>query len=371
MKFIVLQKNLSKALSKVNRLTTSKTTLPILNNVLIEAKKGTLELSTTNLEIGIISQIGVKVEKEGKITLPCQILTNFIDLIGEETIEVELIENNEVTFKSKNIFTKIKGISAEEFPIIPQIEKENCFKIKAEILKNALDKVIFAISPTETRTEISGVLFSFNSPENGFLTLVGTDSYRLAEKVVKLAESNFNEKLSLIVPVKTLQELSRLLEKEELVEIYPSENQILFVYESTELISRVISGEYPDYKQIIPQSFITKVTLEKEPFLKAIKTVSLFSKTGINDINLKFEAKNNKTIISSLNNQIGQSEVILETEIKGDDNEIIFNYRYLLDGLINISGEEVNLNIINDSTPAVLSSPEDKQYLYLVMPIKK
>ncbi|MGB9609306.1 MAG: DNA polymerase III subunit beta, partial [Minisyncoccia bacterium] len=238
MKFIVLQKNLAKSLSQISRIATSKTTLPILNNVLIEAEKNLLKLSTTNLEIGITSQIRAKIEKEGKITLPCQILTNFIDLIDEELIEVEL-EDSEVNFKSKNSFTKIKGISAEEFPIIPQIEKENCFKIKADILKTALDKVIFAVSPAETRIEISGVLFSFNSPEENFLTLVGTDSYRLAEKVVKLTDSNFKEKLNLIIPIKALQEFSRLPEEEKIVEIYSSENQILFVYESTELISRV------------------------------------------------------------------------------------------------------------------------------------
>ncbi|MGC9048726.1 MAG: DNA polymerase III subunit beta [Patescibacteria group bacterium] len=370
MKFIVLQKNLAKSLSQISRIATSKTTLPILNNVLIEAEKNLLKLSTTNLEIGITSQIRAKIEKEGKITLPCQILTNFIDLIDEELIEVEL-EDSEVNFKSKNSFTKIKGISAEEFPIIPQIEKENCFKIKADILKTALDKVIFAVSPAETRIEISGVLFSFNSPEENFLTLVGTDSYRLAEKVVKLTDSNFKEKLNLIIPIKALQEFSRLPEEEKIVEIYSSENQILFVYESTELISRVINGEYPDYKQIIPSSFTTKIILEKESFLKAIKTVSLFSRTGINDVNLKFEAKNNKTIVSSLNTQLGQSEIRLESEIRGADNEIIFNYRYLLDGLLNISGDEVNLNIVNDRAPAVLSSPQDKEYIYLIMPIKK
>lgn len=370
MKLVILPDKLAEVLSQISRISTGKTSLPILNNVLLEAEKGILKLSTTNLEIAITTQIRAKVEKEGKITLPCQILTNFINLVEKEPLEIEL-QNNEVNFKSKNSFTKIKGISAEEFPIIPEIEKENYFKIKVEILKTALDKTIFAISPTETRTEISGLLFAFNSPEEGYLTLAGTDSYRLAEKIVKLEDLNFKKATNFIVPVKTLQELSRLLDKEGIVEIYISESQILFVYETFSLISRIISGEYPNYKQIIPQSFTTRSTLEKESFLKAVKTVSLFAKTGINDINLKFEAKNDKIIVSSLNNQIGQSEIILKGEVKGDDNEIIFNYRYLLDGLLNISGEEVNLNIVNDSSPAVIASTEDKDYLYLVMPIKK
>lgn len=370
MKLTVLQENLSKSLSQVNRLTTSKTTLPILNNVLVEAEQGSLKLSTTNLEIAIVTKIRAKIEKEGKITLPCQLFANFIDLTEKEPIQIELVEN-EINLKSKNSLTKIKGNSADEFPIIPQIERKNYFKIKAEILKAALDKTIFAVSTNETRAEISGLLFSFNSPEAGYLTLVGTDSYRLAEKTIKIETPDFKEKISLIIPIKTLQELSRLIEQDGLIEIYFSENQILFVIDSTELISRIISGEYPDYKQIIPQSFTTRITLEKESFLKTVKAVSLFTKTGINDVGLKFDANNDKVIVSSLNTQIGQSEVTLKGEIKGEDNEIIFNYRYLLDGLLNMTGDEINLNVVNDSVPATITAPDDKDYLYLVMPIKK
>lgn len=366
----VTQENLSKSLSQVSRITTGKNALPILNNVLIEAEKGSLKLTTTNLEIAIITQIRAKIEKEGKTTLPCQILTNFIDLTAKEPIEIELKEEG-VHFKSKNSLTTIKGTPADEFPLIPQIEKKDYFKIKAEALKTALDKVIFAVSPTETRVEISGMLFVLNSPEVGYLTLVGTDSYRLAEKTAKFEEANFKDKKELIIPAKTLQELSRLLEKEGVIEVYFSENQVLFAYDSTELISRIINGEYPDYKQIIPQASVTRAVLEKDSLLKAIKAVSLFTKTGINDINLKFLSKNNKVVISSLNSQVGQSEINLEAEIKGDDNEIVFNYRYLLDGLLNINGSEIKIGMVDDHIPIVITSPEEEGYLYLVMPIKK
>lgn len=370
MKLTVLQENLSRSLYQVNRITTGKTTLPILNNVLIEAEKGLLKLSTTNLEIAITTQIRAKVEQEGKITIPCQIFNNFIDLIDKEQVEIEL-KGSDLELKSKNITTKIRGILADEFPIIPKIEKKNYCKIKTEFLKSALDKILFAVSPSEARTEISGVFFSFNSPESGFLTLVGTDSYRLAEKTIQIETSDLKEKSNLIVPAKTLQELSRLIENNGFVEISISDNQVLFSHESAELISRIINEEYPDYKQIIPTSFATNVLLEKKPFLKAIKTASLFARAGVNDINLKFDAQKDQVTISALNAQLGQSEIVLKAEIKGGDNEIVFNYRYLLDGLLNISGDEVKLSIINDSTPGVLTAPEDKNYLYLVMPIKK
>jgi DNA polymerase-3 subunit beta len=281
------------------------------------------------------------------------------------------LKDTDLELKSKNITTKIKGILADEFPIIPKIEKRGYYKIKTEHFKSALDKILFAVSPSETRTEISGVFFNFNYPETGFLTLVGTDSYRLAEKSLQIEASDLKEKTNLIVPAKTLQELTRLIENNGSVEIYISENQILFLHDSAELISRIISEEYPDYKQIIPTSFTTNVILEKKSFLKAVKAVSLFARAGVNDINLKFDAQKDRAAISALNAQLGQSEVVLESEIKGGDNEIIFNYRYLLDGLLNISGDEVKLSIINDSTPAVLTDPGDKNYLYLVMPIKK
>lgn len=193
MKLTVLQENLNKILSQIGRLTSNKTTLPILNNVLIEAEKGLLKLTTTNLEIAINSQIGAKVDKEAKITIPCQIFANYINLLDKGPIDIELLDTNELSLKSKNSQTKIKGTVAEEFPIIPQIERKDFVKINAVDFKKCLDKVLFTVSPTETRAEISGVLFSF-SPDKKSLTLVGTDSYRLSEKSLAIIDLNIKEK---------------------------------------------------------------------------------------------------------------------------------------------------------------------------------
>ena len=389
MKLTILQENLNKILSQIGRLASNKTTLPILNNVLIEAEKGLLKLTTTNLEIAINSQIRAKVDKEAKITIPCQIFSNYINLLDKGPIDIELLDTNELSLKSKNSRTKIKGTIAEEFPIIPQIERKNFIKINAIDFKKCLDKVLFTVSPAETRAEISGVLFSFNSDKK-LLTLVGTDSYRLAEKSLAVIDSNLSigqagikEKKDVIVPARTILELTRIIdphtkegppaggEDKREVEIFFSENQILFIYESTEIISRIINGEYPDYKQLIPQSFTTRALLEKDALLKAVKAVSLFTKAGLNDINLKFDAAGDKTIVSSLNSQVGESQIDLKSEIKGEDKEIVFNYRYLLDGLLNLDGVEVSVNMVNDNSPVLLTSPDEKGYLYLVMPIKK
>ncbi|MFA6146498.1 MAG: DNA polymerase III subunit beta [Patescibacteria group bacterium] len=371
MKFSCLQENLSQGLNTVSHLAgINKSGLPILNNILISTEKGGLKLSSTNLEIAIETIIRAKIEEEGTFTVPSQIFNNYINLLPlGEVLNLE-IKDNELIIEAKNQTAKIKGSSSEEFPIIPQIEKKEKIIIESKILKDALEKIIFTISPNEIRMEISGVLFTLNYPKDKNLTIVGTDSYRLAEKSIVLKELSVKEIKNIIIPAKTLQELLKIIKNEDNVEIYLLENQILFIYQNTELVSRLISGIYPDYKQIIPQNFKTKTLLNKDDFLKTVKAASFFTKSGINDIFLKLIAKKNQVQISSLNNQVGENKAVLEGEISGEDNEIVFNYRYLLDGLINLGGEEVNIEVTNDNTAAVIRSVSDESYLYLIMPIK-
>lgn len=370
MKLSCLQENIFQGLNAVSRLAGgNKTNLPILNNILLTAQKGYLKLSATNLEIGIESKIRAKIEKEGKITVPSQIFNNYIGLLPNEPLNIEVIKD-EIIIKSEKQTARIKGISAEDFPIIPSIEKKEKVLIKNELLKNALERTIFAISPTEIRMELSGALFSFNDPEINKLTIVGTDSYRLTEKQMEIEEISFKNNKRIIIPGKTLQEVLRIIKNEGQTEIYISENQILVVCQEIELISRIIIGEYPDYKQTIPEEIKTKAIVRKDDFLRTVKAASFFTKTGINDISLKFSNKENQLIVSSLNSQVGENRAILSAEIQGQNNEIVFNYRYLIDGLINLPGDEVIIEIINDETPGIIKSTKDKLYLYLIMPIK-
>lgn len=371
MKIICLQENLNKGLNIVSHLSISKITLPILNNILLNVEKGILNLSSTNLEIGIQTKIRGKVEKEGGFTIPSQLLNNYIGLLPKDHVTLELI-NNELLVKCKNSKIKIKGISSEDFPLIPKIEKRDGFKFKINDFKKALQQIIFAVYKDESRMEINGVLFNFNYPQKGKITLVGTDSYRLAEKVLDLKEYSRDENFKLIVPKNTIQELLRILAQEDgILEIYFSENQILFFWNETELISRLILGQYPDYQQIIPQIFKTKININKENLIKTVKAASLFSQSGINDINFEILPKEAKINISSLNSQLGEYKSEIEAEIEGEENKIVFNYRYLLDGLLNMESDEVKIEVINDSAPGVLRPQEDKNYLYLIMPIKQ
>jgi len=221
--------------------------------------------------------------------------------------------------------------------------------------------------------ELSGALFSFKNKANKKeLTIVGTDSYRLTEITIPLEKNDLKEERDVIIPLRTLQEVSKVIksDKDNNIELYLSENQILFVYEDTEIISRVINGKYPDYKQTIPVNIKTKALINREEFIRIVKSASFFSKLGVNDVNIKFLPKKNQLVISSVNNQIGENEAVLDADIIGDSNEIIFNYRYLVDGLNNLSNEEISLEIVNDNSPGLIKSVKDKTYLYLIMPIK-
>ena len=211
------------------------------------------------------------------------------------------------------------------------------------------------------------------------LTLAATDSYRLAEKKIKI-KSNSEEEKKIIVPAKTLQELIRVLSvnldneveaSAPEIKFYLSENQILFTYGATELVSRLIEGQYPDYQQIIPASSKTKILIDRQELIRAVKMASLFSKTGINDVNLDFPAGKNQAVISSVSGQTGENITTLTAKVSGADNSLVVNYRYLLEGLSNMEKETVKIEVIDGNTPCIVRPEQDESYLYIIMPIKQ
>ncbi|MCX6745087.1 MAG: DNA polymerase III subunit beta [Candidatus Parcubacteria bacterium] len=386
MKISCTQENLNQGLNIVSHIASKNTSLPILNNVLIKAEKGILNLITTNLEMGIKCQVRGKIEKEGNYTVNSKLLSDYINLLNNQKIELEY-KNDSLEINTEQQATKIKGNSADEFPLIPQLDRKNPYKCKINDLVTAFSQVLFAVSVSETRPEISGVYLNFTEST---LTLATTDSYRLAEKQIKLKEKVKTEK-EVIMPAKTAQELMRILgnasqgelegEKEpnNYVEIYFEDNQVLFVFDNVELVSRIIEGQYPNYKQIIPSNFKTKGVVGISDFIKAVKSAALFSRAGIFDINLEF--KTGKLVVSSTNNQLGENKAKLEGNVSGDDNKIVINYRYLLDGLQNIDSTDVIFEMIDSANPCILRPAEslnDKKeaiagqdYLYIIMPIKQ
>lgn len=381
MKLSCTQENLNRSLAIVSHIASRNANLPILNNVLLKIKDKMIKLVTTNLEIGISCGVRGKIEEEGAATLEAKLLTDYISLLPNERVDIKLRDQN-VEIKCKNFETKMRATSAEEFPLLPQIEKASPYICKISDLREALSQVIFAVSPNETRPEINGVLFNFvvEGGENK-LILAATDSYRLAEKKLVTIET-VPKPHSVIVPAKTLGELLRILsilkdadeDISDTLSIYISENQILFSCGDVEIISRIIEGQYPDYRQIIPETSRTLVTVTKSDFIKAVKAASLFAKSGINGVNLILNPKKEnfgEIIISASSSQAGENTSKIEAKIEGEKNSIILNYRYLLDGLQNIDSEEIILGVNDSNSPCFLRPTKKTDYLYLIMPIKQ
>lgn len=382
MKFFCTQENLNKALTAVEKIITKNTTLPVLSNALLEADNGRLKVSATNLEIGVSYWLGAKIEEGGSITIPARILTSYIAKLPNKKINFETSENNILKISTDEITTKIKGMDAKEFPLIPKLNEHPVGEVKNIDFKNALLSTIMASASSEVRPELSGVYLYFDLKEKK-LTVVATDSHRLAEKIISLAKINAQqeENISVILPKNTAQELIRVLDNAAQTEITISSNQILFSMDGINLISRLVDSKYPDYKQIIPQSFETEINFETKSLINLIRIAGIFSDTQLMNVVFKTDLANSQVIIKSESDQIGSNEAKIKAEINfktkkdgekkegGEDMEVIFNHRQLLEGLGAIFNENVILGINNSNAPAVLKPADQKaNYLYVIMP---
>jgi len=346
--------------------------LPILNNILIEVEEKSIKLLSTNLEIGIECFVRGKADTGGRVVLPAKIIYDYVSLLPNEAVNLELVEN-ELDVRCSKYKTKIKTAQAEEFPLIPKIKEENKLLINKEEFKKTLSQALFAASLDEMRAELGGVLLKYTK-NNKTLEVAATDSYRLAEKKIKI-QSDAND-FKVIVPAKSLQELVRIIAgyKEEIedkgdIEIYISENQAVFAFNDIKLTTRLIDGQYPDYKQIIPQEGKTKSIINTQEFIKTIKVNSLFSKSDSADIILEF--KDGELAVTSKNEQLGESTASFDIEKQGNDNKIILNYRYLIDGLNNLKSDEVLFEMTDSNNPCILKPKGKDDYLYLIMPIRE
>lgn len=372
MKFICLQENLKRGLAIVSHINNKNINLPILNNILIRANENGVELISTNLEIGITHQLRGKLEEVGETTIDAKIISDYVNLLPEEKIEFKELDD-EINIKCGNYKTKVKGESSKEFPLIPLIDRDNFCELNIFDFRKALNSVAFAVANNDNRIELSGVFFQF---QDNVLTMAATDSYRLAERKIKIKKGNIDN-TKIIIPSRTIQEILRIISnlgadaqtlESDIIKIYLSDNQVLFSLDSVELISRLINGQYPDYKQIIPDKYKTEAEIKRQDVVRAIKASAIFSKTGIYDISLIFK----KGIINvySSSSQSGESSIDLSGDVSGDDNDITVNYRYLLDGLNIIDSDQIILKVINNNTPCALVSKDDENYLYIVMPIR-
>ncbi len=363
MKFSCTQENFHRGLSVVGHVATRNISLPILNNVLIRAERGAIRLSATNLEIGMSCLLRGKVEEEGAFTVNGKLLTDYVALLPKERVDI-VLEDRVFKISAPGAKTTIRGIPAEEFPVIPTVKREQTIKIPGADLKIALARVIFAAATDEARPEISGV---YASGHEKTLTFAATDSYRLAEHQVTL--QNPTKDFRIILPHRTLQEVLRTV-GDEPVEIAVEENQALFAYNDVELTTRLIEGQYPDYTQIIPREHTTTVEAGRDEFITAVKQASLFCKQGIYDVTLDCDGEK-ILVIRAANAQAGEHETSLPVKVKGSALSIVFNFRYLLDGLASLPGESVMLEFGSPASPGLLRPKDGAGSLYLIMPIRQ
>ncbi|MBI4135454.1 DNA polymerase III subunit beta [Candidatus Uhrbacteria bacterium] len=369
MRFSCTQENLSRCLNITSRVASRAGNLPILSYVQIKATPEGIELKATNLEVGVTCRLRGKMEEVGEFTVPAKLFTEFVASLPKERVDLELKEQ-ELKVSCGRHSTSIKGLSASEFPLIPQIENGSPWEVSTSDLVEGLDQVLFAISPTESRPEISGGLISL---KNGNLIIAGTDSYRLAEK--KLIAQGGEGEVRVIVPLRALQELSRICAQEQTehprVKLTVSTNQLAVSLPTIEFVTRLIDGQYPDYRAILPAKFGTQIILGRGELSNALKAAGLFSKTGVYDVALEFFPDQKKVGIESVSAQTGAYQSALEGEVSGAPAKIAYNWKYLLDGIVALKSEKVELKATDASSPTLLTEEKSEDYFYVVMPIKE
>lgn len=363
MKLITTQDHLAKALSSVSRLVNPRGTLSVLGNVLLETKKGRLRISATNLELGIDYFIGAKIDKPGSITVPARLLTDYVNNLTEEKVELS-IKDNTLLLASTGAQSKINGIPASEFPVIPEVKGGKSVTISGSGVKDIIQKVAIAASVDETRPILSGVLFHFKDPE---LKVAATDSYRLAELTMRF-EKSAPEALKVAVPAKALAELGRVVEGGE-VKVRTAENQVQFETDDIRLVSRLLEGEFPKYEQIIPEKLGTKAVVDREELINKIRIASLFSEDAGYGVSLSFTAPG-KVEIAAETAQVGDSHASLSGKVSGSANKVSFNARYLLDGLQALTSKQVTVETEGKLSPCVIKGDKEKDYLYVIMPLR-
>ncbi len=367
MKLSSTQDNLSKALGTVGRIVSGRTSLPVLSNVLLSADQNRLRIAATNLEIGINYWIGCKVDQEGAVTVPARLLAEFVTNLPSGNIDLSASEAN-LTVKTKHYESHINGISADEFPLIPEVKADPVVTLPANVLRDAIAEVVVAAALDESRPVLAGVHMYIDDDS---LILVATDSFRLAETAVPLPKGHKDD-ISVIIPARTMQELARILgDASGDVGMYIADNQVMFQMDDIELVSRLIEGQFPNYRQIIPEQEETSATLPTAEFTRIVKMANLFARENGGGVRIEVQAEGEIRIMSSAS-QVGENTSSAECDVAGDDGEISLNARYLSDALAVIKTKEVSFGMSGKLNPCVIRPEGDDahDYLHIIMPLR-
>ena len=375
MRLSCLQENLSKGLAVVGRAVATRSTLPVTQNVLISTDQSRLKLSATNLEIAITTWIGASIEDEGAITLPARILTEFVNTLEGDKIDVSLPEGNGIlSISSGRSKATINGIDAEEFPPIPTVLDGIRAVINAGVLKKAISRVAFAAATEESRPVLTGVELKLEGDD---FSLAAADGFRLAVQKDKLTEP-IDGNIEVIIPARTMNELNRLIsdDSQEIeVVMTPTRGQILFRSGDIEIVSQLLQGNFPNYQQLLPEEYSTKSTFDTNALQRAVRSASIFARDGSNIVRMQLippaeEEDNGKALISARSEEVGDNEDVVDAEsLEGEESKIAFNSRYLMDVLAVLDKGNLVLETTTASSPVVFKPLEDDGYTHVIMPM--
>jgi len=372
MKVTCLKEDLLQVLSLINRISGIKTSLPFLGKVLLETKENFFFLKATNLEISLTAKLSGKIESEGSLLCSARLLGEYVNLLEQEKIEL-ILEKNNLLIKTASSQAKVNIEEAKDFPSFPALSQKPFFSIPKSAFLDVAKKTTFATSQDLSKPVLSGVMLQ---SKNGRLVAVGTDGFRLSEMVLpSISEISTPEFEKVIVPAKTILEITHLLENHkdsaELLDFYLTEdkNQLGVKVGEVELLSRLLEADYPDYEKIIPQESQTEVLVEKDPFIKLLKTVAVFApKEGLV---IKMEVKENGQVkLLAEDKESGQGEAEIESEVKGAEVLLAFNSKFLMEGLNSIDEEKVRFLIKDKFAPVVINGVNNQNYRHLIMPIR-
>ncbi|OGZ45095.1 MAG: DNA polymerase III subunit beta [Candidatus Ryanbacteria bacterium RIFCSPHIGHO2_02_FULL_45_13b] len=365
MKFITLKENLKDGVLLVEKNTGRKTTLPILSTILCTAENGKITLTATNLETAVEVWVGGKIEREGRVAIPARVLSSYISLVGGDHITCS-VKNGNVEFISNTGRTVIHGQTADEFPLVPQQTESTRFNIPGSVLQASLRNVSIASSVSDIKPEIASVYISLTHQK---ATFAATDSFRLAEQQVSGVFGDKGWSQSFLLPVRSVNDLTRLLEHDGGdVVVSLGAGQVVFQTKRFRMISRLVEGSFPDYQRIVPVAFTTEFTLSKDILLDMLRVAGVFV-GKLSDITFHINPHDKKIEVRAQNADVGENQVHANTPVTGKEMTISFNYRYIMDGLQNMSGD-VFFGFASPEGPLLMRSKDDSSYFYIVMPMK-
>jgi DNA polymerase-3 subunit beta len=346
--------------------------LPILGNVLLRTDAGRLRLTATNLEVGINCWVPAKVEDEGAITVPAKLFIDFVNSLPPGNVELSLnVRTKTVHLKSGPYEANIKGMDAEEFPIIPQIPEKPTTRMSQGTLRRMIGEVAFVAATDDSRPVLTGVLTTF---AGDLITMAAADPYRLSVRHARLLD-RVDPAIEVIVPAKSLFEVARILDDSEDrtvdILITPNKSQVIFHTDEADLVSRIIEGQFPNYKQVIPTSHSTRVLAQREELLKATRLASYFARDAANMLRFQVDPANEPPLVITANAaEVGDNTGRIDATVEGQATTIAFNSRFVADALSSLTAPEIALELGGPLAPGVVKIVGDDSYLHVVMPLR-